>query len=211
MTRRLRQTVLWLRKFGVDISCVELTPYRYPGDQSNILLVPKVLIPLAEARTYQISVEKKERRLQEQVASDSSFYEFWKLVREQYVSRNPLLPAPRSAWQGNWYQMTFGSKFAHYEWMVKKGKRQVIEVAIHFEAEDRASSLALAEKLLASCPNLGEGVAYEVESGPHGTRNAFVQFAVPYTGEFVTTETATEAARLMDILIRRTMEVLRAM
>ena len=62
--QELTTTVMWLRKFGLDISCIELTPYRYPGDNSNILLVPKILIPLAEAREYQISVERKERLLE---------------------------------------------------------------------------------------------------------------------------------------------------
>jgi hypothetical protein len=55
----LTSCVLWLRTFGVDISCVELTPYRLPKS-SQIILVPRIIIPLPEAIDYVISVEQKE-------------------------------------------------------------------------------------------------------------------------------------------------------
>jgi hypothetical protein len=50
--------VLWLRSFGVDISCVEITPYRMPD--KRIVLVPRVIIPLPEAKDYIVRAEKKE-------------------------------------------------------------------------------------------------------------------------------------------------------
>ena len=50
--------VLWLRTFGVDISCVEITPYRMPD--GRIVLAPRVIIPLPEAASYIVGVEKKE-------------------------------------------------------------------------------------------------------------------------------------------------------
>ena len=206
----LTATVLWLRKFGVDISCVELTPYRYPSDEAHILLVPRTIIPLAEARSYQIGVEKKERKQQQQAARDTTLFEFWKLVRKYYMALNPELPAPTSVWKGNWYQMTFGSKIAHYEWMVKK-KRKVIDVAVHFVTDDRERNLALTDVLLKKCPDLGSGIEYPVESGPQGAKNSFVQFAIPYQHEFLNDEAAEEAARIMVLLIQRTIGVLRGM
>jgi len=50
-------TVLWLRTFGIDISCVRLRPYSV-GDQ--LLLDSSVIIPLPEARDFQIRREIKE-------------------------------------------------------------------------------------------------------------------------------------------------------
>jgi hypothetical protein len=50
-------TVLWLRTFGIDISCVRLRPYSV-GHQ--LLLDSSVIIPLPEARDFQIRREKKE-------------------------------------------------------------------------------------------------------------------------------------------------------
>jgi hypothetical protein len=50
-------TVMWLRSFGVDISCVRLRPYQIDG---QLLLESSVLIPLPEAREYQIRREIKD-------------------------------------------------------------------------------------------------------------------------------------------------------
>ena len=173
------------------------------------MLVPKVLIPLAEARNYQIKVENKQRKLEQKVAESSTGYEFWKLVRAYFIALNPIVAPPQSAWQGDWYQMTIGSKFAHYEWMIKKRKRRIIEVAIHFEAQDQQQSLNLAESLCAKCPELGNDLAYPVEIGTHGTNNAFVQFAIPYDLNFVTDDLAKEAARVMDTMVRQTLHALK--
>jgi hypothetical protein len=57
--QELTSTVLWLRTFRVDISCIELTPYRLPKT-SQIILVPRIIIPLPEAIDYVISVEQKD-------------------------------------------------------------------------------------------------------------------------------------------------------
>jgi hypothetical protein len=50
--------VLWLRSFGVDISCVEIAPYRMPDNR--IVLAPRVIIPLPEAADYIVKAEKKQ-------------------------------------------------------------------------------------------------------------------------------------------------------
>ena len=50
-------TVLWLRTFGVDVSCVRLTPYRLGED---LVVDSSVLIPLPEAEDYVIRRERKD-------------------------------------------------------------------------------------------------------------------------------------------------------
>lgn len=50
-------TVLWLRTFGMDISCIRLRPYSVAN---QLLLDSSVIIPLPEARNFQIRREKKE-------------------------------------------------------------------------------------------------------------------------------------------------------
>ena len=57
--QELTSCVLWLRSFGVDISCVELAPYR-ASDEKRLILVPRVIIPLPEAEAYLVGTEKKE-------------------------------------------------------------------------------------------------------------------------------------------------------
>ncbi|MER2511421.1 MAG: hypothetical protein ABTQ25_03200 [Nitrosomonas ureae] len=50
-------TTLWLREFGVDISCVRFTPYRL-GEK--VVIVPTKVIPLQTAEQYQVDIRKKE-------------------------------------------------------------------------------------------------------------------------------------------------------
>lgn len=208
--QELTATVLWLRKFGLNISCVELTPYRYPGDSSNILLVPKVLIPLAEARSYQISVERKDKQQLLRNTSDSALTEFWRQVRDAYLAFSPELQPPRTAWKGDWYQITFGSKIAHYVWMVKK-RRAVIEVSVHFEYSEKSNNISRMHRLLALCPGISEGVSAEFEAGEVGGKTAFAQFVHPYDGQTPSEQDAKRVAELMVVLIQRTLQVLREM
>ena len=52
-------SVLWLRKYGIDISCVKLTPYDLGG--GDIIFESNILIPVPEAKYFLMEVEKKER------------------------------------------------------------------------------------------------------------------------------------------------------
>jgi hypothetical protein len=50
-------TVLWLRDSQIDISCVSITPYLVGN---KVVVVPKVIIPLPEAKQYLIDIKRKE-------------------------------------------------------------------------------------------------------------------------------------------------------
>ncbi|MBY0488775.1 MAG: endonuclease NucS [Gemmatimonadaceae bacterium] len=68
----ITSTVLWLRGFGVDVSCVRLRPY---CTDAGLLLESSVLIPLPETRAYQIRRESKEAetpraRTREEITAD---------------------------------------------------------------------------------------------------------------------------------------------
>lgn len=56
-SKEITATVLWLRESDIDISCVTITPYKL---QENIIIVPKVVIPLEEAKQYLIDIKRKE-------------------------------------------------------------------------------------------------------------------------------------------------------
>lgn len=56
-SQELTATVLWLSKYNIDISCVKITPYKV--DQ-QVVIVPKVVIPLEEAKQYLIDIKRKE-------------------------------------------------------------------------------------------------------------------------------------------------------
>ena len=56
-SQEITATVLWLRESDIDISCVKITPYQVGA---QIVIVPKVVIPLEEARQYLIDIKRKE-------------------------------------------------------------------------------------------------------------------------------------------------------
>ncbi len=63
-SQEITTTVLWLRSSQIDITCVQLRPYQHKG---SIIIVPRVLIPLAEAKEYLIDIKTKEVSLEESV------------------------------------------------------------------------------------------------------------------------------------------------
>ena len=52
-------TVLWLRDSNVDVSCVTITPYKV---HDKVIIVPRMIIPLAEAKQYLIEIKNKEMK-----------------------------------------------------------------------------------------------------------------------------------------------------
>ncbi len=61
-SQEITTTVLWLRGFQVDLSCVTITPYKI-GER--IIVVPKVAIPLEEAKQYLIDIKIKEEQVEQ--------------------------------------------------------------------------------------------------------------------------------------------------
>lgn len=56
-SQEITTTVLWLRQFVVDISCIKFTPYKL---ENKIVIVPTKIIPLQEAKQYLIDIQKKQ-------------------------------------------------------------------------------------------------------------------------------------------------------
>ena len=56
-SQEMTTTVLWLRDSEIDIRCVEITPYQV---DEQVIIVPKVVIPLEEAGQYLTAIKRKE-------------------------------------------------------------------------------------------------------------------------------------------------------
>ena len=57
----LTTSVLWLREFGIDITCIRITPHKTDG---TLVVVPTRIIPLTEAEAYMVNVRQKEESRQ---------------------------------------------------------------------------------------------------------------------------------------------------
>lgn len=62
-SQELTTTVLWLREFKLDITCVRITPYKIG---SQVAIVPTRIIPLQEARQYLVQIQQKQEREKQQ-------------------------------------------------------------------------------------------------------------------------------------------------
>ena len=62
--------VLWLRDFGIDVSCIRFTPYLDQG--GNLFISPTKIIPLPEAEDYLIKKEKKQKEVMQTKSSSFS-------------------------------------------------------------------------------------------------------------------------------------------
>lgn len=74
--------VLWLREFGIDIGCIEVSARRVPGS-SQAVISARQLLPLPEAEDYLVRRRRKEQ--EEEQAREQPVEWTW----ESYVTRFP--------------------------------------------------------------------------------------------------------------------------
>ncbi len=122
-------TVLWLRTFQVDISCVKLTPYKI--NESEIGIIAQKIIPLQEAEDYQIQVEKKDGGNKGLSRTQKEYLDFWTELKNKIESKLPIrLSNPPTT---SYYSVPSGVGGIHFEWIFQGRPRNKFGVEIHFE------------------------------------------------------------------------------
>jgi hypothetical protein len=205
--QELTSTVLWLRNFAVDISCVELTPYRIP-DSGQIVLVPKIIIPVPEAREYIINVEIKKSKGAQKEKVQNEYRGFWKLVSEEFNKLDTDLHSPDSGYSGTYMKLGIRQKGIHYEWYLRRLENRV-DASLHFEFDDRDESIRWLELIKPHTQEITRGIDLDFTAEPWGKRWAEVRFRIPYEGTFPNKDVAPQAARVMRDLVDRTLPILR--
>lgn len=122
-------TVLWLRKFKIDITCVKLTPYEI--NDSTLGFESSVIIPLPEAKKYLIEAEEKEDVEHSLSLSQEEYLSFYKELRHRLADILLLTlpePLPRS-----YYQIPAAKGAVHFEWAFHGRPRSSFGVELHFE------------------------------------------------------------------------------
>lgn len=103
--RELTACVCWLRTFELDISCVEITPYRLSND-GRLILVPRVIIPVPEIEQYLVGAVEKEA--EQDTMAQTKMLQFWtrfvQLCKDQ-GSPLELTSAPKA---DPWYKIKLG-------------------------------------------------------------------------------------------------------
>jgi len=130
-------SVLWLRKFGMDVSCVKLTPYKI--DAARLALVSSTIIPLPEAEEYIVKSEKKESPGRSLTRSQEEYLEFFKNVAR---ALGPNIGASlREPTGQSIYAIPTGTSGIHFEFGFHGRPRDSMGVELHFETAEKERNL----------------------------------------------------------------------
>lgn len=210
--QELTSSVLWLRGFGVDITCVELTPYKLP-ESKQLILVPRVIIPLPEARDYVVMIEQKEVAKARSKQERGDNVKLWEAVADEFNRLQVSVdgrPFQASGSARGWFiNVRIGHGSIHYEWVWRRSL-SAVDVALHFESDDRDTNLRWLAIIAAQEAMIRAGVDADFTALPWGQKWAEVRFRLPFDSRSPVTEFAPKAASIMQVLIQRTYPILRA-
>jgi len=150
-------SVIWLRKFGVDISCVKLSPYDI--GKGEIAFESNIVIPLPDAREFIVQTEIKEGR--SLTVSQVEYVEFFKDLIKRLKAKIPYeyaSPQPKS-----YYQIPTGIGAIHYEWAFHGRPRSSFGVELHFERGHRDANLEVLSQLESKLPQLEKALQENVK------------------------------------------------
>ena len=136
-------SVIWLRTFGIDVTCVKLTPYEL--NDSTIAFESGILIPLPEAKDFIIQSERKEKIERELSATQKEYVEFWNDLIKKMDMLLPLSyasPRPKS-----YYQIQTNLPNIHFEWGFHGRSKNGFGVELHFEDKKKESNKIIIEKI----------------------------------------------------------------
>jgi len=151
-------SVLWLRNFQLDISCVKITPYKMTDEEVGIF--SQKIIPLPEAQDYQIQVERKESGEKSLKVSQQEYLRFWQQLRKKWAERSSHnLPEPRPK---SVYQIPTGVGNVHFEWYFQ-GKGRRFGVELHFEKGSKEDNLWYLNGLKKFLPALEKEIGQPIE------------------------------------------------
>jgi hypothetical protein len=199
--QELTATVLWLRSFGLDITCVELAPYRL-SETGKIVLVPRVIIPIPEARDYQIRIEQKEAKQARDSKTAKENRELWRAIAEEFNARDYRFKTSTSP-SINYLLVPIGRGRAHYEWMRRKTDR-TLDVCLHFEFPDVKRNRRCLEAIKQHEQEIVRGIPLHFDAGPFGRRWTEARFRIDYDGSEKLSDIKVRAADVMMTLIERT-------
>ena len=199
--QEMTSSVLWLNSFGIDISCVELTPYCMPNS-TQVILVPRIIIPIPEAREYLVSVQKKEVSQIERDKDKIGYLKLWQAMSEEF-NKLDLTFKTKSPNSISFLQIPFGNTGNHYEWEIRK-KDHHLDVALHFESRNSQENSKLFEIIKTNELQIKQGIDLEFRANPTGKIWRHVEFSIPFDGNLPSLNVIPQAVSTMKTLIDRT-------
>ncbi len=136
-------SVLWFRKFDIDIKCVKIIPYELTD--RDLALETSVIIPLPDAEEYLIKSEKKSNVKKSLTVSQEQYIKFHKEIIKRIENKvNTQLPDPLPR---SYYQVQTGIPGVHFEWGFHGRPRNGFSVDLHFEKGNSAFNKSSVKQL----------------------------------------------------------------
>lgn len=196
-------TVLWLRGFGVDITCVELLPYKMPNGE--LVLAPRVLIPLPETGEYQVKMERKEAAKARRSVIKSAMAEAVGEIATLYNQRYPDDPVPVRATEC--LGIPSGIPYVHYRWHYLN-KMSLLRISLVSESQDKQVNARRIELAMERKDSIEQESGHEFEYIESGSLTVACGFQVAVEGGVISEALKSTSADLMHILRTRTIRLL---
>jgi hypothetical protein len=202
--QELTSSVLWLRSFGMDISCVELTPYRLSN--AEIILVPRTIIPIPEAKEYLVNIQQKEVSQIIQTREQSEYSKLLMAIAQEFNNLGAQFTANNKPIVRYLYLDTSTSR-VHYAWQIRK-REAALEVGVYFESLDLKRNLELLDLMLSNETSIRKDTNLEFKIERFGKISAKAAFRLPLLSDIPSGDNVKRAADTMKMLIDRTWPLL---
>jgi hypothetical protein len=163
-------SVMWLRKFGLDISCIKLSPYKL--DEERIGIVSSKVIPLPEAEDYIVRSEMKEGA-ETLTRTKREYLDFYREVTRFIREKAPDIPVSEAR-PLHYCQIPTGIGGVHFEWAFHGHPRSSFAVEVNFERTNHDENKKLLKEIEPLKDEIekatGETVAFQESWGTSWSR-----------------------------------------
>jgi len=136
-------SVLWLRKFSLDIRCIKLSPFQM--DQDTIIFSSNTLIPLPEAEDFIIKSEQKDKKEHTLTLTQQEYLRYYNDLVGRIKNRiQASFPEPKPNFI---YQIPTGIPGFHFEWSFHGRPRSSFGVELHLEKGNVETNHMVCSKL----------------------------------------------------------------
>jgi hypothetical protein len=199
--QELTSSVLWLNSCGVDITCVELTPHRL-ADQS-LILVPRVIIPLPEAKEYTVGILKKEQTEEKSSRELARFSNIIQAIVAEYSQLEPSFKVDNQTQTYADFWPAEGEERYYYAWYLRRNPKQV-DVTLYLHSGHPKGDAKVQRVLADRRSTIAKGVKWDFDAEAGGKDWRQVRFYKPYEGDVPPQDVASEAAAIMKLFVERT-------
>ena len=145
--------VSWLRKFGVNIRCIEFSYFR-KGKRE--VFVPK----LVEVGEIKPPITRRQKK----------YLRFFTELLSRFKAKKPGVTERKASTDG-WLKIPVGYSDLHFEWrFIGKEPEKCLEVALHFESADEKENEKLMDYFVARKEEIKQKIGEEIFFGRLGKK-----------------------------------------